>query len=143
MVKVKVYSQVMRLCKFVRASDFLFYFPHFLISKDRVTHTVCTWSHVHIFRPGSRKIPVFYYSLIHSFRIDHFHARICMHRLSLREFAEKLSKTCARNCGRKQQKCDEKCRMMQNLPGIRGIIYRKLRIWAKSRNLLHRISPWE
>ena len=41
------------------------------------------------------------------------------------------------------KKCDEKCGMMQNLPGIRGIICRKLRIWAKSRNLLHRISTPE
>ena len=41
------------------------------------------------------------------------------------------------------KKCDEKCGMMQNLPGIRGIICRKLRIWAKSRNLLHRISTRE
>ena len=41
-------------------------------------------SHVHIiiflFRPESRKIPVFYYSLLHAFRIDRFHVRICMHR---------------------------------------------------------------
>ena len=58
---------------------FLYFIPHnFFNSKDRVTHmymVTCL-----LFRPGNRKISVFYYSLIDAFHIDRFHARICMHR---------------------------------------------------------------
>ena len=61
---------------------FFILFPTIFLFPKIGSH-ICT-SQVHIiiflFRPGSRKIPVFYYSLIHAFRIDCFHVRICMHR---------------------------------------------------------------
>ena len=68
----------------VGASErFFILFPTIFIFPKIGSH-ICT-SQVHIifliFRPGSRKnIPVFYYSLIHAFRIDRFHVRICMDR---------------------------------------------------------------
>ena len=57
---------------------FFILFPTIFLFPKIGSH-ICT-SQVHtiilLFRPGTRKIPVFYYSLIHAFRIDRFMARM-------------------------------------------------------------------